>query len=369
MKGKLIISFLKLFKNHAQYLLLTLLVISLSSKAQFNAASHHIDLGTVSVHQKYINIFIQNLSETTINQIYRIEGEEMILMSGNLKLTPGNSHKLSVALNKFNSKKFQNVINLKFNNCPNLISLTIKGKVEKPGSRKDQKCPDFSKRGTVKVKPGKTRNGASMAPDLILNVNKEYLVSPKPLSENKFHKNNLILLVDISSSMQNEDKKEIVKEAFVGLAEIIRPTDQITLMAYSGNARTVIDPTKNLQQEILFNALNEMKIEGFTNGSLGIKIAYELADSTYMHGANNEIILLTDGAFNANETDDIENQIIKKYAGKGIKLSILGIENKAWAIKELKELCATGNGSYHKVNNTRRARIAMKKTIKAHSQK
>ena len=60
---------------------------------------------------------------------------------------------------------------------------------------------------------------------------------------------NLVFLVDVSGSMDSEDKLPLVKSALAGLAGELGPRDKVSIVVYAGAAGLVLQPT-NDEREI-----------------------------------------------------------------------------------------------------------------------
>jgi Ca-activated chloride channel family protein len=55
--------------------------------------------------------------------------------------------------------------------------------------------------------------------------------------------NNLVFLIDVSGSMQSDDKLPLVKSAFELLVNQLRPQDRVAIVVYAGAAGLVLPST------------------------------------------------------------------------------------------------------------------------------
>ena len=54
---------------------------------------------------------------------------------------------------------------------------------------------------------------------------------------------NLTFVIDVSGSMSNDNKLDIVKEALVELVENLEASDQVAIVAYDDRADVILEPT------------------------------------------------------------------------------------------------------------------------------
>ncbi|TIU82301.1 MAG: VWA domain-containing protein, partial [Mesorhizobium sp.] len=57
-------------------------------------------------------------------------------------------------------------------------------------------------------------------------------------------KANLVFLIDVSGSMNEQDKLPLLQSAFRLLVNRLRPDDTVSIVTYAGDAGTVLEPTK-----------------------------------------------------------------------------------------------------------------------------
>lgn len=137
--------------------------------------------------------------------------------------------------------------------------------------------------------------------------------------------NNIVFLMDISDSMNSPDKMPLMQAAFCMLSENLNENDYVSIVAYAGTDKVVLDGARGYERKKIQNAIEDLKIGGSTAGAQGIKTAYTLAEKHFIDGGNNRIILATDGDFNVgiSSQSDLENFIKEKHSTK-IGLTVLG---------------------------------------------
>jgi Ca-activated chloride channel family protein len=157
----------------------------------------------------------------------------------------------------------------------------------------------------------------------------------------------LTFVIDVSGSMQREDRLELVKDALELLVEQLDEEDSVAIVVYGSTARTVLDPTSGDQKHTIMKAINALKPEGSTNAEAGLRQGFKLAMQAYEPGMNNRVILCSDGVANVGATgpEDIM-QTIRGYVDEGIYLTTVGFGMGNFNDVLMEQLADTGNGSY-----------------------
>ena len=177
----------------------------------------------------------------------------------------------------------------------------------------------------------------------------------QPLLDTSFRSNNIVFLIDASTSMREEQKMDLLKTAMIQLLEPLREIDFITIVAYSGEAKVVLPTSSgNLKDEIAVQIEN-LKADGSTNAVKGIKKAIQLGKNNFLENGNNQIFLASDGDFNIGENNMSLRKKIAKTAEEGLTITVLGIKNDNWTNKSLKEIANLGEGDLLKIKSMRDA--------------
>ncbi|MFA5121441.1 von Willebrand factor type A domain-containing protein [Zavarzinia sp.] len=157
---------------------------------------------------------------------------------------------------------------------------------------------------------------------------------------------NLVLLVDVSGSMQGRDRLPLLKSAFADFARDLKPEDRISIVAYAGGVDVVLPPTKGSDQSHIQAAIEGLQAGGSTNGAGGLDRAYRLARENFAEHAVNRIILATDGDFNIGQSNPkaLEGYIAEQRKS-GVYLSILGVGLDNLNDNLMQKLAQAGNGN------------------------
>src|SRR5262249_38068985 len=124
----------------------------------------------------------------------------------------------------------------------------------------------------------------------------------KKLNLDKVPPSNLVFLIDVSGSMDMPNRLPLLKSSFRKLVENLRPVDTVSIVVYGGVVGVMLPPTSGDQKEKILQTIEDLNAGGFTPGEAGIRQAYRLAQSKFIKGGTNRVILATDGDFNVGVT-------------------------------------------------------------------
>ncbi len=155
--------------------------------------------------------------------------------------------------------------------------------------------------------------------------------------------NNMVLLLDVSGSMNVPEKLPLLKQSVLNMLSMMRLEDRVSIIVYSGKARVLLPSTSFKNEEKIKEVINGLTSSGKTDGNAGLKLAYKVADENYLRGGNNRIILATDGEFPV--SGEIRESI-DKFSKEDIFLTIFNFGKQNNASQNLKKLSELGKGNY-----------------------
>ena len=176
--------------------------------------------------------------------------------------------------------------------------------------------------------------------------------------------NNLVFLIDVSGSMNSEDKLPLVQQAFMMLAESLNPTDRVSIVTYASGDRVALEGAYGYEKAKIMSTIEDLSAGGSTAGSKGIYKAYELAEKYFIEGGNNRVILATDGDFNVGTvtTAGLETLIAAKRAS-GVYFSVYGFGRGNIQSEKMETLALKGNGTYSYIDSVKEAKKALVEDI------
>ncbi|RWQ19966.1 VWA domain-containing protein [Mesorhizobium sp.] len=159
-------------------------------------------------------------------------------------------------------------------------------------------------------------------------------------------KANLVFLIDVSGSMNEQDKLPLLQSAFRLLVNKLKPDDTVSIVTYAGDAGTVLEPTKVSEKDKILNAIDTLAPGGSTAGEAGIRQAYRLAQKSFVNDGINRVMLATDGDFNVGQTDDDDlKRLIEKERKTGVFLSVFGFGRGNLNDQMMQAIAQNGNGT------------------------
>ncbi|MDX1925545.1 MAG: von Willebrand factor type A domain-containing protein [Pirellulaceae bacterium] len=158
----------------------------------------------------------------------------------------------------------------------------------------------------------------------------------------------LTLLLDNSGSMERPDRRQAVLRAFQALIQQLSDKDQITLISFASTPRLLADKVAGNQGETLLQLVENLPSEGGTNIEAALMLAREKATEQQVAGAQNRIVLLTDGAVNLGNADpESLAKLVTGMRDAGIAFDAAGISAQDLNDEVLEALTRQGDGRYY----------------------
>lgn len=170
---------------------------------------------------------------------------------------------------------------------------------------------------------------------------------------------NLIFLLDVSGSMEPENKLPLVKRSLRLLLDRLTEKDSVGIVTYAGESRIALEPTRVTAdgRTQIQNTIEALRAGSGTAGAAGIVDAYRLATNRFNREWVNRVILCTDGDFNIGISDPAQLQkLIEEKAKSGVFLSVLGYGLGNLKDSTMELLADKGNGNYAYVDSFTEAR-------------
>ena len=168
------------------------------------------------------------------------------------------------------------------------------------------------------------------------------------ISMDGFAVNNLVLLLDVSGSMKDEDKLPLLRKSFLSLLPYLRNEDEISIVVFSGKGKVLLNAVSCSKKDKIIKVLENLESKGQTNFEKGLTLAYKTAKKNFKTKANNRIILATDGAFSvSNELYELTQE--KAENNTFLSVFVFGKDKK---VRALYKLVRKGNGNYENIIST-----------------
>ena len=164
----------------------------------------------------------------------------------------------------------------------------------------------------------------------------------------------LTFLVDVSGSMSSRDKLGLAKVSMHTLVDNLGAGDTVALATYAGRVAKVLDPTEATEKTRIHAAIDALRSGGSTAMSSGIDLAYAMADEAFEEGAENRVVILSDGDANVGKSSwEAMLRQIKGFADQGITLSTIGFGQGNYRDTLMEQLANKGDGNNFYVDSQR----------------
>lgn len=155
----------------------------------------------------------------------------------------------------------------------------------------------------------------------------------------------LVFCIDVSGSMDRQNRLGLVKQALHELLGSLRRDDYVGLVVYGSSGRVVLKPTTDHGE--IERAIDQLSAGGSTNAEEGLLLAYDLLSDGDDDGRIRRVILCSDGVANVGETGpDAILKRIRREAADGIELTSVGFGMGNYNDVLMERLADAGDGRY-----------------------
>ena len=175
---------------------------------------------------------------------------------------------------------------------------------------------------------------------------------------------NLTFVIDVSGSMNRDNRLGLVKQSLKLLIAQLRPTDRVGIVVYGTTAHVVLEPIELSNKDLVNSVIDTLRPEGSTNAEAGLLLGYAQASKTFKAGAINRVILCSDGVANVGDTGpDTMIQTIKARAADGIALTTLGFGLNGYNDTLMEQLADQGDGQNAYIDSLDEAKNVLGKQL------
>lgn len=276
----------------------------------------------------------------------------------NYQIANGETYSVQIE-NQFNlTEKFPvtgfslNVDKASYSNIRRFINMNSEAP---PDAVRIEEMLNYFPQPELTVEEGKTFAYQSRITDCPWNSsNKLFFVQlqSKKLNYDSAPPANIVLLIDVSGSMDMPNRLDLVKSGFRMMVKNLRAIDTLAIVTYGGRIAVALHPTAGNEQAKILGIIDSLQAGGETPGGFALRTAYNLLQARVLHGGNNRIILATDGDFNVGEvTEEALMQLVSEKQQSGIYLTCLGVGMGNYKDSKLEALAKKGNGNFAYIDN------------------
>ncbi|WP_406003688.1 von Willebrand factor type A domain-containing protein [Streptomyces sp. NBC_00829] len=178
----------------------------------------------------------------------------------------------------------------------------------------------------------------------------------------------LTFVIDISGSMAEPGRLDLVKESLGILTGELRGDDSIALVTFSDEAETRLPMTRLAgRRDRIRSVIESLEPTDSTNVEAGVRTGYDTAVEGRRRGATNRVVLLSDALANTGETDAdaILARIDDARREYGITLFGVGVGSE-YGDELMERLADKGDGHTTYVSTSEQARKVFVDQLPAH---
>lgn len=166
----------------------------------------------------------------------------------------------------------------------------------------------------------------------------------------KYAANNLVLIIDVSTSMGAGPMLPLLKKTLKSLVNTLRPIDRISIITFAERAELILPSTPVENKALIIGLIENLHTEGLTYPNKCIEMGYATLTMNYVHEGANQMFLFTDGILNTRTKDE---QILATMKANTVKLNtsftVIGLGKNDKAAPRLMELAQKGGGDFFMV--------------------
>ncbi len=168
---------------------------------------------------------------------------------------------------------------------------------------------------------------------------------------------NLVFVIDVSGSMDQDNRLGLVKKSLGLLVSQLDEADKVGIVTYGSTAKEVLQPTSAFNKAKILTVIDGLRTEGATNAEAGLRLGYQMAAANLREGGINRVVLCSDGVANVGLTGPTGIlSTVEKQVQKGITLTAIGVGMGNYNDVLMEQLADKGNGNYYYVDKLEEAR-------------
>jgi Mg-chelatase subunit ChlD len=215
--------------------------------------------------------------------------------------------------------------------------------------------------------PELTYNEESITKEVFKYTPRDFLEEKEENEEfpiTKYSENNIVFLIDVSSSMRGKDRLGLLRESMIQLTYMLRTMDKITVITYSDESQVVLKTMSAENKNDIIEVIKNLKASGSTYGGKAIRKAYKILESEFLIGGNNQIILATDGGFNGlGRSEGQLKRMVRRKGNKGLNFSTLAFGKNKRGKELIEQLSKEGGGTYKYIKSEEEAETKLNSMI------
>jgi Ca-activated chloride channel family protein len=182
-------------------------------------------------------------------------------------------------------------------------------------------------------------------------------IKGKQVESNARQPAHLTFVVDVSGSMEPQNRLPLVKRSLRMLVEELNESDTVAIVVFGDKAREALAPTSGANKQAILGIIDSLKTEGSTNAEAGLRLGYGVAERTLSKRGIHRVILCSDGVANIGMTGPQGIlDTVRRQVDRGITITTIGVGMGDYNDVLMEQLAQGGNGNYYYVDKLDEAR-------------
>jgi len=344
------------------------------ANAQLSFLNKDTELGTIAeAYEIKGDVILKNEGDKKLFLLRADADKDLKVFASKKTLQVGDTCLLVISFIPNQTGKFKKKISLIASNRGEPYELSLSGNITKIKADDKLACFYFGNRKNSNVKINtepivvpenkEPRDNSNKIPDNVTqtpvltesvaiitkSVTMSKVEGTNELSVMDYKPNNILFLVDVSSSMKDSLKFPVMKKSLHILIEALRDVDRITFVTYADSVKIIKENLSGADKQTLHQLVSNLNARGLTKGNKAILFSQGIAQKHFIAEGNNQLFLATDGKFRFYPDD--QKKWLATQSSKKITLSTVAFGNDKEAMRNLNDIAEIGEGSFIHIKN------------------
>ena len=169
---------------------------------------------------------------------------------------------------------------------------------------------------------------------------------PPGFSLDNYSANNIVFLIDVSGSMRQLGRLDLLKASMLELIKILREIDKVSILTYTATSKMVMESMNATETNkiLMTSIITGLEAKGSTQGGQAMQSAFAVVKQHYIKNGSNQVVMATDGLFRDNYNDML--QLVESNTSSDRNISVIGIKNASRSAAQMQEIASKGSGYY-----------------------
>ncbi len=187
---------------------------------------------------------------------------------------------------------------------------------------------------------------------------------PPGFSLDNYSANNIVFLIDVSGSMRQLGRLDLLKASMLELIKILREIDKVSILTYTATSKMVMESMNATESNkiLMTSIITGLEAKGSTQGGQAMQSAFAVVRQHYIKNGSNQVVMATDGLFRDKYSNMLK--LVESNTSSDRNLSVIGIKNASRSAAQMQEIATKGSGYYINIQSYEDAKLNLIEGIK-----